>query len=79
MGRHGDIGPSAPSYRGRAVSPATAGVVGGGSGRSRPSTANGRASPVSWTLFTATLVALAVAAVVLLARRTRNPPVRPPR
>jgi len=36
-------------------------------------------SPVSWTLFTATLVALAVAAVVLLARRTRNPPVRPPR
>ena len=36
-------------------------------------------SPVSWTLFTATLVALACAAVVLFARRTRNPPVRPPR
>ena len=36
-------------------------------------------SPVSWTLFTATLVALASGAVVLLARRTRNPPVRPPR
>ena len=34
-------------------------------------------SPVSWTLFTATLVALAVGAVVLLARRTRNPPVHP--
>ena len=33
-------------------------------------------SPVSWTLFTATRVALACGAVVLFARRTRNPPVR---
>ena len=36
-------------------------------------------SPVSWTFFMAVLVALAAGAVVLLARRTRNPPVRPPR
>jgi hypothetical protein len=34
-------------------------------------------SAVSWTLLATTLVALACAAVVLLARRTRNPPVRP--
>ena len=34
-------------------------------------------SPTSWTLLTATLVVLACGAVVLLARRTRNPPVRP--
>ena len=34
-------------------------------------------SPVSWTLLTATVVAIACGAVVLLARRTRNPPVHP--
>jgi hypothetical protein len=33
-------------------------------------------SPVSWTLLMSTLVALVIAGVVLLARRTRNPPVR---
>lgn len=33
-------------------------------------------SPLNWTLFTAGLVAAASLAVVLLARRTRNPPVR---
>ena len=33
-------------------------------------------SPVNWTLLTAGLVAAASAAVVILARRTRNPPVR---
>ena len=47
-------------------------------GRSRYADPNAP-SPVSWTLFTATLVALAGGAVVLFARRTRNPPVRPPR
>ena len=34
-------------------------------------------SATSWTLLTATLVILACGAVVLLAHRTRNPPVRP--
>jgi hypothetical protein len=33
-------------------------------------------SPLNWTLGTAALVALACAGVVVLARRTRNPPVR---
>jgi hypothetical protein len=33
-------------------------------------------SPVSWTLLMTTLVGLVIAGVVLLARRTRNPPVR---
>jgi LppM domain len=33
-------------------------------------------SPLNWTFLTAGLVALACAAVVLVARRTRNPPVR---
>jgi hypothetical protein len=33
-------------------------------------------SPLNWTLLTAGLVVVASAAVVLLARRTRNPPVR---
>ena len=33
-------------------------------------------SPVNWSLLTAALVALASGVVVLLARRTRNPPVR---
>ena len=36
----------------------------------------GAPSPLNWTLFTAGLVAAASAAVVVLARRTRNPPVR---
>jgi hypothetical protein len=35
-------------------------------------------SPTSWTLLTATLVVLACGVVVLLARRTRNPPVPRP-
>ena len=34
-------------------------------------------SATSWTLLTATLVILACGLVVLLAHRTRNPPVRP--
>lgn len=38
----------------------------------------GAPSAINWTLFLATIVALAVAAVVVLARRTRNPPVSPP-
>jgi len=33
-------------------------------------------SPLNWTLVTAGLVVVACAAVVLIARRTRNPPVR---
>ena len=33
-------------------------------------------SPFNWALVMAGLVALCCAAVVLLARRTRNPPVR---
>src|SRR3712207_7777456 len=33
-------------------------------------------SPVNWTLFTAGLVTAACIAVAVLARRTRNPPVR---
>ena len=36
-------------------------------------------SAVNWTLGLGALVALAAGAVVLLARRTRNPPVSPPR
>lgn len=37
----------------------------------------GAPSPVNWTLGLAAIVALAAGAVVLLARRTRNPPVSP--
>ncbi|MDN5747874.1 MAG: DUF3153 domain-containing protein [Pseudonocardia sp.] len=37
----------------------------------------GAPSPLNWTLGLAAVVALAAAAVVLLARRTRNPPVGP--
>ena len=39
----------------------------------------GAPSPVNWTLGLAAVVALAAGAVVLLARRTRNPPVSPGR
>jgi len=35
-------------------------------------------SPMNWTLLLAALVAVAAGAVVLVARRTRNPPVSPP-
>lgn len=35
-------------------------------------------SPLNWTLLLAGLVAVAAGAVVLVARRTRNPPVSPP-
>jgi hypothetical protein len=35
-------------------------------------------SPLNWTLMLTGLVALTAGAVVLVARRTRNPPVSPP-